>query len=503
LKDGIQEVLTVAKFSFASQPSLRLLTAAQVEDLHARALVVLETAGVKFESEEALKILADHGARVDFAGRTARIKPEMVMDALARAPEKVELYDREGRPAAVLGGNKVHFDPGSAAIKFMESDGITVRKSAARDLVQISRVNDALEHIALQSTAVTLYDVPKLIGDSYRLYLLLKNSPKPIITGAFSVHGVANMRDMLAAVRGGSEELREKPLAVFDICPSPPLKWTPISSQNIIDCARFGLPIETVSMSMPGAAGPATLAGSLLVNLAETLSGMVLAQCVNPGTPFIYGGAPAQFDMRFGTTALSAIEATMIAAAYAQMGKYYGLPTHTYAALSDAKTVDAQAGLETGMSGIVAALAGINVISGPGILDFVSCISLEKLVIDNEVCGMALRLNRGIDCSDEFLALDLICRLGPGGNYMPEEHTFKWFRKEPYIPSAIIDRRDRTGWAEDGSRNIFQRAGEKVRQLLAEHQPPALDSQREERLDRVVRGILADRRIGDLPFGPG
>ncbi len=493
----------MAKFSFAGQPAWRLLTEAQIEDIHAKALEVLETAGVKFESEEALKILADNGALVDTAGKTARIRPEMVMDAVKRAPEKVELYDREGRPAAVLGGKKVHFDPGSSAIKFMEPDGLTVRKSEARDLVQISRVNDALDNIALQSTAVTLYDVPKLIGDSYRLYLLLKNSPKPIITGAFSVHGVANMRDMLAVARGSSEALREKPLAVFDICPSPPLKWTHISSQNIIDCARFGLPIETVSMPMPGAATPVTLSGSVLVDVAETLSGLVLAQCVNPGTPFIYGGAPVHFDMRFGTTPLSAVEATMVAAACAQMGKYYGLPTHTYAALSDSKVVDAQAGLETAMSGTLATLAGINVISGPGIVDFVSCISLEKLVMDNEICGMALRLNRGIDCSEESLALDMICRLGPGGNYMSEEHTFKGFKKEPYIPSAIIDRKDRTNWLAEGGKSIFARAQEKVQLLLAEHKPPALDSAREDLLDQVARKIMEDRQIKELPFTPG
>ena len=492
----------MAKFSFEGQPSLRLLTNEQIATLHEKALEVLETTGVKFESEEALQILADNGALVDSATKTARIKPEMVLDAIKSAPESVELYDREGQLTAVLGGNQVYFDPGSSAIKFMESDGLTVRKSESRDLVQISRVNDALDSIAIQSSAVTLYDIPKLIGDSYRLYLLLKNSPKPIITGAFSVHGVTNMRDMLAAVRGGTEELREKPLAVFDICPSPPLKWTHISSQNIIDCARYGLPIETVSMPMPGAATPATLCGSVLVDIVETLSGLVLAQCVNPGTPVIYGGAPVHFDMRFGTTPLSAIEATMIAAAYAQMGKYYGLPTHTYAALSDSKMVDAQAGLETSMSGIVALLAGINVISGPGIVDFVSCISLEKLVIDNEICGMALRLARGIDFTEESMAMDLICKLGPGGNYMSEDHTFRWFKKEPYIPSTIIDRKDRTNWVEGGSKSIFERAREKVADILENHQPRALALDKEQALDQITRDIMTARNIKDLPFSP-
>ena len=316
------------------------------------------------------------------------------------------------------------------------------------------------------------------------------------------MHGVPYMRDMLAAVVGGYDQLREKPVAVFDICPSPPLKWTHISSQNIIDCARNGLPLETISMPMPGAATPATLAGSIVVHTAETLSGVVLAQAITPGTPVIYGGAPVHFDMRTGTTPLSAIEATMIAASYAQMGKYYGMPTHTYACLSDSMLIDTQAGLETSMSGIVAQLAGINVISGVGGLEFVSTVSLEKLVIDNEVCGMALRLDRGIDTSEEALAVDLIRDLGPGGDYLSTEHTFNWFKKEPYIPSAIIERRDRNNWENDGAKNAFEKAREKVKDILANHQPVPLDKERADKLDQVTAKIMGELGIDSLPLGP-
>jgi trimethylamine---corrinoid protein Co-methyltransferase len=307
---------------------------------------------------------------------------------------------------------------------------------------------------------------------------------------------------MLAVMAGGYDQLKQKPIAVFDICPSPPLKWTHISSQNIIDCARYGLPLETVSMPMPGAASPATLAGSILVHTAETLSGIVLAQCVSPGAPVVYGGAPVHFDMRFGTTPLSAMEATMIAAAYSQMGKYFGLPTHTYAGLSDSKVVDAQAGLETGMSGVVAMLSGINMISGAGALDFVSCISLEKLVVDNEICGMALRLDRGIDCSTESLAVDLITQLGPGGDYLTTDHTFAWFKKEPYTPSQVIDRRDRNNWAAEGGKDAFGRAQDRVKDILENHQPEPLDDARAKELDRVAAAIMDEYGIANLPLGP-
>lgn len=492
----------MGKFTFDGQPKLKLLSDEQIKIIHEKALYVLESAGVRFESDEALRILRDRGAEVDFGSRVVKFKPETVLDAIEKAPPGVKLYTRDGEPAADLSGNSIYFDPVSAPIKILEPDGRSVRQSLAQDLANISRVSDALENIALQASACVLFDVPKHIGDSYRTYIMLKNSPKAFITGGFSVQGIPYMRDMLAAVVGGADRLREKPVAVFDICPSPPLKWTHISSQNIIDCARSGLPLETVSMPMPGAATPVTLAGSVVVHTAETLSGVVLAQAITPGTPVIYGGAPVHFDMRTGTTPLSAVEATMIAAAYAQMGKYYGMPTHTYACLSDSMVIDAQAGLETSMSGIIAGLAGLNVISGAGGLEFVSTVSLEKLVIDNEICGAALRLDRGIDLSEEALAVELICRLGPGGDYLSTDHTFKWFKKEPYIPSAIIERRDRKSWEKDAGKDIMEKARERVKEILAEHRPAALDKERAGRLDRVTVGIMDELGIDSLPLGP-
>ncbi len=490
------------KFTFDTQPKLRLISDDQIRMVYEKALHILEHAGVKFESTEALKILRDHGATIDSEKHIAKITPEMVDQALTKTPSGFKLYNREGDPAAEICGNRSYFDPGSSVIKFMESDGATVRRTESQDLARISRVNDALDNISLQSTAVVCYDVPELIGDSYRLYLCLKNSPKAVITGAFSVEGIRHMREMLAAVVGGYAALSEKPLAIFDICPSQPLKWTHISAENIIDCARYNLPQELISVPMPGAATPITLAGSLVVHTAETLSGIVLAQCANPGAPLVYGGAPVQFDMRFSTTPMSAVEATMISAAYAQIGKYFGLPTHTYAALSDSKLVDTQAGAETAMSGTIAQLAGINVISGAGALDFINTFSLEKLVIDNDICGMILRTQRGIEFNEETMAVDLIEQLGPGGVYLETDLTIKYFKSEPYMPSKVIDRQDRKNWEEDGSRTIFERAREKVKEIQANHLPAALDKDRASKLDAVTAEIMKELSINSLPQGP-
>jgi trimethylamine--corrinoid protein Co-methyltransferase len=279
---------------------------------------------------------------------------------------------------------------------------------------------------------------------------------------------------MLITIRGTAENLRQKPLAIFDCCPSPPLKWSNLTCQNLIDCARAGIPAELVSMPLTGATSPGTLAGALVQHSAESLSGVVIHQLAHTGAPIIWGGSPAAFDMRHGTTPMGAIETMMIDSAYASVGKYLGLPTHAYMGLSDAKLLDAQSGLETGIGAILAALSGINVISGPGMLDFESCQSLEKLVIDNEICGMALRLVKGIELR-EGVSNDLYGDIYDGDHFLTSEHTIRWLREEFYFPSEVFDRANYQTWLATDGRSIGERARQKAQQILRQEPPPPLD----------------------------
>ena len=278
------------------------------------------------------------------------------------------------------------------------------------DAVALARLVDGLPHYAAQSTALAPAEVPKAVADRYRLYLVLGNSRKPVITGTFVRDGFAPMQAMLAAVRGGEQQLRDRPLAIFDCCPSPPLKWSDLTCQALIDCARSGVPAELVSMPLTGATAPVTLREAVVQHAAENLSGVVIHQLASRGAPIVYGGSPSAFDMRRGTTPMGAIETMMIDSAYAQVGKHLGLPTHAYMGLSDAKCPDYQAGLESGIGAVLAALSGINVVSGSGMLDFEMCQSLEKVLLDHDALGMAHRLIRGIE-RREGDALTLISEL--------------------------------------------------------------------------------------------
>ena len=314
-------------------------------------------------------------------------------------------------------------------------------------------------------------DVPEIISDLYRLYIILLNSVKPMVTGAFTKEGLLDMASMLEAVVGGPEELRERPWAIFDCCPSSPLMWSDVTCQNLIDSAQRGIPAEIIPAPQMGATSPVTIAGTVVEANAEFLSGAVISQLVEPGAPIVYGGSPSAFDMRYTTARLGAIEAVMAACAFAEMGKHYGVPTHGYLGLSDSKAVDGQSSFESGAGILLAALTGVNIVSGPGMQASENCQSLEKLVLDNEYCGAAYRLIKGIDVDDIALATDVIAKVGPGGHFLAERHTRENLRKERFFPSDVLDRLSPDSWKRAGSLDSTYRAREKAGKILEEHEP--------------------------------
>ena len=245
------------------------------------------------------------------------------------------LYDRLGDERVTYGGNSVQFDPGSSAVHVLDPETLQHRPAKTADLVRLVKVAEMLPEYEAQSTAVICDDVPNEIGDIYRLYLVLMYSIKPVITGAFSKATLQRMIDMLATLAGGKDALATRPQAVFDVCPSPPLIWSDFGAENLMTLAAASVPAEIVSMPLAGAAAPVTLLGAITQHAAECLSGITIHQLARPGAPIVWGGAPAIFDMRKGTTPMGAVETAMIDAAYAQVGKSLGLPTHCYLGASD------------------------------------------------------------------------------------------------------------------------------------------------------------------------
>jgi trimethylamine--corrinoid protein Co-methyltransferase len=480
------------------RPEIKLLSQDLIKKIVDESLILLEKQGIFVENEEALRLFKDTGMKADASSRKVFIKPEAVMDSVESAPGTITLYDRTGEKAYTVGGDEIHFDPGSAAVSILDHESQARRKPETRDLVCFVWVTDYLKYIDFQSTGLISGDVPENIADSYRLFIGLQYSVKPVVTGTFRIESFQPMQEMLTAVRGSREALEEKPLAIFDACPSPPLKWSHLTSQSLMDAARAGIPSELISMGMTGATSPVTISGTLVQHMAENLCGLVICQLARKGAPVIFGGSPSSFDMRKGTTPMGAIETMMIDAAYAQIAKHLGLPTHAYMGLSDAKTNDSQAGLESGIGAVLASLAGINVISGPGMLNFESCQSLEKLVIDNEICGMAKRLAQGISQRDDPLALDLFEGFTPNTQFLSLPHTRKWYREEHIFPE-ILDRDTYDTWENQGKLSLSAKAAIKVREILSSYKPEPLDRDIQDALNRIMNDEARIHGMQRLP----
>ncbi len=449
------------------RPFLKIIDEKLIDRVIDEAFHVLQTVGIRVELPEAVKLLDDAGGIPKENGRI-RAPLALVEKCLESAPKSMMIYDRDGNPALDLAGDAIHFNPGSSALKIYHWQTQRYEKPVTTDLVRLAQLTHFLPYIQAQSTALVPADVPDEIADRYRLFVALQHSTKPVITGTFSTDGFAVMKEMLRVFRNSDQELAQKPLAIFDCCPTSPLKWSALTCRNVLECAQSGIPAEIVPMPMIGATAPGTLAGALVQITAENLSGVVLCQIANRGAPVIWGGSPTAFDQRFGSTPMGAMESMMINAANAAVGKKMGLPTHAYMGLSDSRFIDAQSGLEAGIGAVMAALSGVNVISGPGMLDFQTAHSPEKLVIDNEICGMALRLTQGVQLRVAAFTEDLFGNIDDGEHFLTSARTLQWMREEFDYPSEIISRTSES----DSKDTIGDRAHRRIQFILKENDPP-------------------------------
>ncbi len=481
------------------RPVFRLLSNELIERIISEARDILCNLGMEIHNNGVLSMLSDHGAKVDLGTKHVLFTADMIDKALETAPESVKLYDVMGRKTHDLTDHNVYFTPGSAAINILDPGSGEIRKPTTVDYVEYAKLISRLDNIASQRTAFIPGDVHEKISDSYRLFLSLLYCEKPVVTGAFTIDAFNVMKDLQLAIRGSAAALKEKPLTIFSCCPTAPLKWSDVTSQNLVDCAKHFIPVEYISMPLSGFMAPVTLVGSIVQHTAETLSGVVLSQLTQPGTPIIYGGSPAAFDVRYETTPMGAVETQMIDCACNEVGKYMNLPTQAYIALSDAKKLDAQAGLETSMGATLAALAGINNISGPGMLDFESCQSLEKLVVDNEICGMTLRLVRGIEPKEDFPAMPIFEELLRDKHLLIANHTRKYLRDEHYFPGAVIDRANSSRWKEEGSLTIGDRAKSEIERLLENYEPTGLSDDVLVEMTRLMKAEAAKFGMDSLP----
>ena len=484
------------------QPKLTLLSDEIIARILSEAYELLLKPGIKVQNAEARELLAAAGAVIDPKTDVAQIPASLVHKALETVPRDFYLYDYDGKPTVHYGGDNVHFDPGSSGITMLNPETLEHDTTETEHLIRLLKVAEQLPQYDAQSTAVICHDVPKEIQDSYRLYLVLLHSKKPIVTGAFTNKTVQEMIDMLSVFAGSAQAAREKPRAIFDVCPAPPLIWSNFGAGNLIALARAGVPAEIVSVPLSGAAAPVTMLGTVTQHTAECFAGIVIHQLAHAGSPIVWGGAAAIFDMRKGATPMGAVETAMLDCSYAQVAKTLNMPTHTYLGATDSKLVDAQAGLESGISAMVGALSGINMISGSGMLDFLACHSAEKLVVDAEGIAMAKRMIGGVQLHTDTLATGFYDdKINfKGGDFLKQKATMQLFQKEQHLPSSVIDRDSTRAWKAAGSLDAFGRAKIRVKELLASYKRPEIDPVQESRLYNFMLDLTKKTGVDILPL---
>jgi trimethylamine--corrinoid protein Co-methyltransferase len=456
------------------------------------AFTVLETSGVLIEDPHALERLERVGLGADPETSRVTFPRALVEKALADAPSSLTLHDRDGNPAAVLEGDNVHFVPASSALRVLDRKTQETREPKTPDFVEYVKLADGLKNIAYLSTAFIPKDIPQDMADAWRLYLVLSHSKRPIVSGAFTSFGVPRMGEIMAKFREGRDDLARRPLSIFTCCPNTPLRWGEDPISNIIDCAEWGIPIEIVPVLLLGMISPTTTVGALVLHTAEVLSGLTIAQAVRPGTPVLFGGAPASFHMQLMTNPMTAVEALQLYCGYAQVAKHLKLPCQAYMALSDSKFNDPQAGMETGVGAFLAAAVGFNSVSGPGMLDYVNCFSLEKLVFDDEVVAHARRFVRPVEVREDLPAAELIAELVREKHLLTAEHTLSHWPEELYLPGPMVDRTNWDQWEEQGSRDWRKRANEVIDETLGSYELEPLGSGLHQEIRDLFRKTCSD-----------
>lgn len=470
---------------------MSILSPDEIELVNSEALRLLEDVGIRVDNSKASDILIQNGCVLK-DGRIS-IPENAVREALSKSPNNFDLFDREGKKVTTIGSGSMLFDPGSAAIQILDYGNRIPRTPLLSDLKKVVILVDYLKNIGAQSTALVPDDVPLQIRDAVRLYVILKYSSKPMITGAFTVDNIRTMFQMMKAIR---DDFDKKPWSIFDVTSSSPLSWSNVSASNLIDLARSRIPAEIISMPQMGATSPATIAGSLVQHHAEVLSGITIAQFANPNSPVIYGGSTAVLHPKYAVPLITAPESLLLTLSYRQMAKFLNIPSHTYMGISDGKVMDFQTGAESLYSAALSSLAGFDVISGPGMLGNELVQSLEKLVLDDDVVGIAKRVSRGYEIGDEERAFEVIRNVISGNthNYFGQRHTKKFVRQEFYSAS-VWDTTARASW--DG-KDAYEHARQTVERVLNEYNPSIMSADVQGRLDEVNGSLW--RSVGMNPM---
>ena len=444
-------------------PQIGDVDAGTLERVHESSLGILQQTGVNVHHPQLRALLAEAGATVT-GDLTMHLPAGLVEKALATAPSRIDVYDRQGTVAMRLEGTNVYFGTGSDLHYSLERGGTRRRPSVLEDVAEAAELCDKLEHMDFVMSYALPSDAPGDDCEARQLEAMMAHTRKPVIMTAFSGQaGLESLHEVACSFMASGTTFRAVPNYVLYSQFVSPLQHDRVSLERLIYCAEQGIPLIYVPTIMMGASGPVTLAGVLALANAECLAGLVMHQLYRPGAPFIYGGCVSPLDMQTTVFAYGTPEWRLADVVLSKLSQRYRLPVFGTGGATDAKAIDVQAGAEWAFSLLTAALAGTNLIHDVAYLESGLTGSLEALVICDEIVGMVKRLLAGLMVTDETLALKLIDEVGPAGHFVDSDHTLTHFKKAVWYP-RLFDRQRHDAWQASGE-DLVNRAAKRVEEL--------------------------------------
>ena len=466
-----------------------LLTQEQVERIHQASLEILEEVGLKVRYEPAREVFAKHGCSVD--GERVKLPREVVEKYRKMAPPTFTFHGRDPKFDKTIPNDSPVIVTASSAPDIIDPVTGKERRAESGDIARIAHLINELPGYDMFSISTLADDAPKDQFTISRLYPALKYCLKPIRATTTDHKDTLAMMEMAYIVAGGKEAYKEHPFLTHHYCPTvSPLSMDHLSTENVMYFAAEGLPVYPTIVPNAGLTSPMSMAGTLVQGNAEYLATVALTQMVKEGTPTIYATLATVADMRSGAYTSGAIECGMLHMAFAQIARYYKVPCGGYIGLTNAKLNDAQAGYETGMSGMGGVVSGMDMFNIGGLIDALKTFDFAKAVIDDEVAQMLKRVKRGISFTEEDLAVDLIKQVGPGGSYIVAKHTISRMKTEA-VMTKIADRDARVAWEKKGSMDIQARAMKKLKEIMASNTAPLISPEVDAQLRAAFPGLVS------------
>jgi trimethylamine--corrinoid protein Co-methyltransferase len=450
----------------------RVLSSNQIHAAHEYVLRLMENIGCKVECEEAVDILGRIGCDVS---NTARVKipRKQVMEALDTAPNEIEIFDRNGDMAMAFKENACYYGTGSDCNFTIDLKTGERRLCVKKDIANLTRFCDALPNIDFVMSFGIANDTPDGTNFVHQYEAMLLNTSKPAIVTAHGRNDMETIIKMAAAAAGGKNKIYNSPPLILYTEPISPLVHSEMGVSKGLVCCEHGIPFIYIGSPMMGATAAVTIESTLVQAVAESLAGLVIFQNKTPGAKFIFGGDATVMDMKSTIFSYGSPELNILNAALADMAHFYELPFFCLAGSTDAKVLDAQAGMEYAMSIYNATLNGCNIIHDCGYLESGLTSSFESVLFSDEIIGMIKFMLRELNFDDQTVALDLIDTVGPGNNFLLEDHTYENFKQNLYMP-RYLDRKRFEEWETEGSRELRQELNTKAQEIFTQHQPKEL-----------------------------